>query len=96
MAEQKHRYLVETTIALLDHSFVPLTYWFEALTTTTYLINRLPSPKLHHFSPYEALFQKSPDYSFLKTFGCQCFPWLRHKLQPWSITCVFIGYHFQS
>lgn len=43
------------------------------------------------------MFHTPPDYSFLRTFGCLCYPWLRpytkHKLQPQSIPCVFIRYH---
>jgi hypothetical protein len=42
------------------------------------------------------LFNQSPDYLFLKTFGCACWPNLRpyntHKLQPRSSQCVFLGY----
>ena len=97
IAERKHRHLTETTIALLQQSSLPLKYWFDALATSIFLINRLPSSKLSNSSPYELLFQHPPDYNFLKVFGCQCFPWLKpytsHKLQPKSIPCVFIGYH---
>lgn len=97
IAERKHRHITDSAIALLYHSGVPLKYWFEAVATATFLINRMPSFTLQNLSPYEVLFQTPPDYSSLKVFGCQCFPWLRpyvsHKLQPKSIPCVFLGYH---
>ena len=39
---------------------------------------------------------KKPNYNFLRTFGCACWPYLRpynhHKLDFWSRTCIFIGY----
>jgi hypothetical protein len=42
------------------------------------------------------LFHYAPDYLFLKTFGCACWPNLRpynsYKLQPRSLQCVFLGY----
>jgi len=42
------------------------------------------------------LFHKSPDYQFLKVFGCECWPYLRpynsHKFAFCSKTCVFLGY----
>ena len=47
-------------------------------------------------SPYFKLFQKEPDYSNLRIFGCACYPLLRpyasHKLSFWSKQCIFIGY----
>jgi len=64
--------------------------------TATYLINRLPSPILHHSSPFQTLFTEAPNYLKLRSFGCLCFPWLKtyhtHKLQPKSVPCVFLGY----
>ena len=60
------------------------------------MINLLPSPSLGHLSPFQRLFNKAPDYSFLKVFGCKCFPLLRpyntHKLQFRSLPHLFLGY----
>ena len=43
------------------------------------------------------MFNSVPDYLFLKTFGCACWPNLQpynsHKLQPRSLQCVFLGYN---
>jgi histone deacetylase 1/2 len=44
IAERKHRHLVETGLALLAHSSLPLRYWDEAFLTACYLINRMPTP----------------------------------------------------
>lgn len=83
-------------LCLLAQSHLPQKFWVEAFTTATFLINRLPLHHLGNVSPYEKLFTKVPDYRFLKTFGCTCFPHLvpynKHKLMPKSIPCVFIGY----
>ncbi|PKU66764.1 Retrovirus-related Pol polyprotein from transposon TNT 1-94 [Dendrobium catenatum] len=42
------------------------------------------------------MFNTSPDYAHMRTFGCACFPLLPphsfNKLQPKSATCVFLGY----
>ena len=48
-------------------------------------------------SPFDCLFQRSPDYHFLRTFGCLCFPFLcpynNHKLDFRSSPCVFFCYN---
>jgi hypothetical protein len=51
---------------------------------------------LGNISPFQKLFSQTPDYQFLKVFGCACFPNLRpynsHKFSIWSKPCVFQGY----
>lgn len=44
--------------------------------TTAYLINLLPTPTNSQSSSFQLLFNKSPDYSFLRVFGCSYFPFL--------------------
>ncbi|KAL3830766.1 hypothetical protein ACJIZ3_019568 [Penstemon smallii] len=96
MVERKHRHIVETGLALLSHSSLPKKFWSDSFITAVYLINRLPSPLLKNVSPFEILFKKKPNYLFLKTFGCQCWPNLRpynkHKIDFRSIPCIFLGY----
>jgi transposase InsO family protein len=86
--ERKHRHIVETGLALLSHASVPISYWDDAFVTACYLINRMPTSSLQNKSPFEVLFKKSPDYSFLRVFGSACWPNLRpynsNKLQPRS------------
>jgi hypothetical protein len=56
----------------------------------------MPTPLLQHKSPFEKLFHTTPDYTFLKIFGCACYPNLcpynSHKFSPQSKECVFLGY----
>lgn len=95
-ADCKHRHIIEMSLALLAHSTLPLSYWWEATHTAVFIINRLPTNTLHNLSPYQVLYHRPPDYSLLRTFGCACFPCLRpynkHKLQFRSTKCIFIGY----
>ena len=91
--ERKHRHLVETGLSLLAKASIPQCYRDEAYTTVCFLVNRLPSPVLNNVSPFEKLFQVQPDYSFLRTFGCACWPYLRpynaHKMDFRSKLCLF-------
>jgi len=94
--ERKLRHTVDIRLALLAHSHVPLQYWDDAFDTACYLINRLHSSVNSSKSPFELLFQKSPDFQLLKVFGCECWPYLRpyntHKMSFQPISCVFLGY----
>lgn len=75
---------------------MPLKFWDETFLTPTFLINRLPSSVLNFVTPLEKLFATKPDYSFLCTLGCACWPNLRpynnHKLSFRSKKCAFLGY----
>ena len=74
MAERKHCHLNEIARAFLNEAHMPATFWVDAIQTAVFVANRLPTPNLHGQSPFEKLFQKSPDYNFLKAFGCACYP----------------------
>jgi transposase InsO family protein len=81
---------------LLILVFMPPTYWVKALSTTTFLINMLPSTKTPNSTPFELLHNKPPTYNDLHVFGCLCYPNISattaHKLSPRSVPCVFLGY----
>lgn len=84
---------------LLATANLQLNLWVEAALTFIYLINILPTPLLKWQSPFSIIFQCSPSYSHLQTFGCSCFPHLRayvsNKLISRSLECVFLGYSLQ-
>lgn len=81
---------------MLHHPSLPLKFGDFAFCTAVYLINRLPTASLNFSVPYHMLFHKHPDYTFLRTFGCACFPLPRpyntHKLDFRSHECLFLGY----
>ena len=81
---------------MLSHSNLPLSYWSYAISTATHIINMFPTLILHNKSPWEVLFNTKPYLLHLRTFGCTCFPFLKpynkHKLQPHTTPCIFLGY----
>ncbi|KAH9646728.1 retrovirus-related pol polyprotein from transposon RE1 [Citrus sinensis] len=96
VVERKHRHIVETGLTLLAQAQMPLSLWWESFHTASFLVNRLPTPVLNNISPFEKLHNRKPDYQFLKTFGCSCFPLLKpynkHKLSFHTQKCLMIGY----
>lgn len=94
--ERKHKHIVGMGLTLLAQATMPLSFLWEAFSTTTFLINHLPTPTFAYLSPIEALFHQKLDFLFLKTFGCTCYPHLRpynnNKPQFRSSECVFLGY----
>lgn len=97
VVERKHRHIVETGLALLAHSSLPIRFWDKAFLIAIYLINRLPSCVIENYSPIQRLLNIPPNYSMLKTFGCACWPNLRRynscKLSFHSKKCLFLGYN---
>jgi len=72
-AERLNRTLKTFTRAMLYQANLPKSFWAEAMTTATYLINRLPSEAIHDQIPYEKRHQKQlplSDLRALKPFGC--------------------------
>jgi hypothetical protein len=96
VTERKHRHIVDMALTLISQSSLPLNLWPYAFSTAVFLINRLPSVSRQLTSPWECLFGSTPDYKSFRVFGCTCYPLLRsyskHKLQPKSVPCVFLGY----
>lgn len=68
-AERLNCTLLEKTRALLEESGLSKEMWGEAAYTATYLLNRSPT-KLLEVTPYEMWYEKEPDMSFVKLFGC--------------------------
>jgi Reverse transcriptase (RNA-dependent DNA polymerase)/Integrase core domain/gag-polypeptide of LTR copia-type/GAG-pre-integrase domain len=94
VAERKNRHLLEMTRALLFSSNIPKTFWADAILTSCYLINRLPSRVLNFKSPFEILYNRKFNISHLKVFGCICYVHSQNgsKLDPRARKCVFLGY----
>ena len=94
--ERKHRHIIELGLTLLAQANLPFQLWWEIVHTAVYHINMLPTLVLKFLSPYEKLFKHKPNYTFLKCFGCLCYPYLRdfnkHKFDFHTTKCIFIGY----
>jgi hypothetical protein len=81
---------------LLLQASMPPRYWVDAIHTTTYLLNCLPTKTVCASCPFATLYNTPPTYEQLRVFGCACYLNLAatapHKLAPRSTRCLFLGY----
>jgi transposase InsO family protein len=83
-----------TVRTLLIHTFMPPTYCVKALSTATFLINRLPSTETPTSTPFQLLHNKELTYDNLRVLDCLYYPntsaITAHKLPPRSVPYVFL------
>lgn len=84
LPKRKHRHIMEVGLSLLAQSHLPTKFLVKMFMTAIYLINHTLTYILDYISPYFKLFAQTPDYSFLRMFGCVCYsllrPYKKHKL----------------
>ncbi|GJS51923.1 putative ribonuclease H-like domain-containing protein [Tanacetum coccineum] len=70
VAERKNKTLIEAARTMLADSFLPNTFWAEAVSTACYVLNRVLVTKSHNKTPYELVTSKIPIISYRRPFGC--------------------------
>ncbi|GJR45448.1 putative ribonuclease H-like domain-containing protein [Tanacetum coccineum] len=61
VAERKNRTLIEAARTMLADSFLPNTFWAEAVSTACYVLNRVLVTKPHNKTSYELLTESNQD-----------------------------------
>ena len=98
LVEKMHFVLMGKVRALLAATGFPFFMWTECLYYVTFTNNRTACKALKQKTPYEALYKKKPDLSFLLPWGCIVMAYVvpekrsDMKLSPRSIPTVFLGY----
>ncbi|GKA91300.1 putative ribonuclease H-like domain-containing protein [Tanacetum coccineum] len=70
VAERKNKTLIEAARTMLADSFLPNTFWAEAVSTACYVLNRVLVTKPQNKTPYELITGKIPIISYIRPFGC--------------------------
>nr|GEV86320.1 ribonuclease H-like domain-containing protein [Tanacetum cinerariifolium]GEX56634.1 ribonuclease H-like domain-containing protein [Tanacetum cinerariifolium] len=68
--ERKNRTLIEAARTMLAASFLPNTFWVEAVSTACYVLNRVLVTKPHNKTHYELLTGKISIIRYIRPFGC--------------------------
>ena len=87
--------LLDMVRCMLVSSSLPEFLWGEALKTTTFILNQVPSKSVSK-TPYELWSHKKPSLRHFHVWGCKvevrpCNPQTK-KLDPKTISGYFIGY----
>lgn len=95
-SERYNRTVVESANTMLIAAQLEVHYWADAVAAAAFIKNRAPHSSIHSMTPYQAMFDRKPDLSVLRTFGCIAYPTidesLRGTIAPHARECIMIGY----
>ena len=94
VAERMNQTLVNGARSLLRHSGMSKGFWAEAINVAAHVLNRAPRKGLDWRTPYELLFGKVPEVSYLRVFGCRAWV-LSDQGKKWdakALPMVLVGY----
>ena len=97
VAERLNRTLTELIRSMLHQKGLEKSFWAEALAVAVHVRNRVTTHSLKcSTTPYEMLYHRKPDMSYLRVFGCRCWYTLPKnqidKLDPRAQEAIMIGY----
>ena len=97
LAERMIRTILEKAKCMCAHAGLPRSLWAEAASTATYVYNRLPNAPLKGKSPHEIWYNRKPDLSNLRVFGCVAYTLVpaakNRKFDDRTTKMRFLGYH---
>ena len=95
VAERRNRTLMEMVRSMMSYSSVPISLWGEALKTTMYILNRVPSKAVPK-TPFELWTGRKPSLRHIHIWGCPAKARIYNphekKLDSRTISGYFIGY----
>lgn len=95
-AERLNGVLIATATALLEDSKLSRKFWQDAVSTASYVYNRIPHRSIRNNIPYEILFNKKVDFSNIRVFGCKVVflipKQLKQKFDNNASSGIFLGY----
>ena len=99
VAERRNRTLMEMVRSMMSYSFVPISLWGEALKTTMYILNRVPSKAVPK-TPFELWTGRKPSLRHIHIWGCPAEARIYNphekKLDSRTISGYFISYPDKS
>jgi transposase InsO family protein len=95
--ERKNMTIMEMSWCFLFEKGIPKTFCAEAVNTSVYLLNLLPTKTLKGKTPFEAWYKRKLFVEHLKIFRCMCYAHVpnveRNKLKTKFVIDIFLGYN---
>jgi len=94
VTERMNQTLLGGARVMMQHSGTSKGFWAEAMGTATHILNRAPRKSLGWKTPFELLFGRVPDVSYVRTFGCRAWVF-NDKGNKWdakSTPMVLVGF----
>ena len=95
-AKRQNRSIFDHVRTVLIDAGLTLSLFAEAVNYIVFTKNRNSTSTLTNTTPYEVRFNKKPDLSRLRPFGCKAYVYdhspKRKKLSPQAFEGVFVGY----
>ena len=76
VAERFNQTLMESALAMMAQAELSEQYWAESTETATYLRIRVPSRSLKSTTLYDKWFERKPNLSYTRVFGCMCYAYI--------------------
>ena len=96
VAERANRKLLEVARSMTVTIATPHFLWTKSINTAAFLLNRSPAIANPKVTPFQRLFSKILDISFLRIFGSKVYVWIekdqREKLEAKAKPGLFVGY----
>lgn len=95
VAERRNHKLIDMVKSMISNKDLPLSLWSDALKTTMYILNRVPSKAVSK-TPFELWYGWNSSLNHLHIWGyfveVQIYNPHIKKLDPRTTSCYFIGY----
>jgi hypothetical protein len=97
IAERTNRVVIELTVASMWQAQIPIILWPYTVKTVVTMLNYFPNKHVGmKTTPYIQVFNRIPDLSYLRNYGCDCYVILpehqRLSFGPRAVKAQLIGY----
>jgi hypothetical protein len=100
VSERMNRTIQETARSMMYNAGLDKKFWAEAVCTAVMIRNRSPTVAVDNMTPYECFYEKKPDVSHFRVFGCKAYMHVpkenRRKWDSKTKKCIFVGYSITS